>query len=364
MARQQVRRDLKRKDYALRGLISLTAMALLLGVLYLRSSGHVGGPQTVSAVLVNAGGSLASGSDVKVRGVIVGRVTDISRDTSGGVRVRMAMVDGRLEQIPSNVVARILPATVFGTSFVDLVNHGPRDAAHLRAGATVPADRTQGTLELQQALDDIDRLVKALGPAKLGSALGSMATALDGNGARIGSMIDRLDAYLARLNPKMPLLRTDVRKLAASFEIAADIAPDLLQATEDSLVAMRTIVEERAAIAGLISGGTALVQDANAFLGSNAAALVRFLDNSAILLDVIHATRKAGITDSIMTNRLLNARFGGAIKHGFLDSITGVSLDIPPSYTRADCPRFGAARGDNCAGLGRAAVGSMLGGAK
>jgi phospholipid/cholesterol/gamma-HCH transport system substrate-binding protein len=338
------RRELQRHDYARRGLVALVACALVLTVVWLRSSGAVGGPQHVEAQLANAGGSLGSGADVKVRGVIIGKVDGISRGPEGGVRVRIAVRGQRLGQVPDDVVARILPATVFGTSYVDLVSPGEPSGRPLRAGAVIPADRTQGTLELQQALDDIE----ALGPADLASAIGSVAQALDGRGARLGETIDLADDYLGRLNPKMPQVREDVRKLADNLELVAEVAPDLLAATADAMTTARTIVAERAAIATVLVGATALAGQADAFLRAQQSGLIRFIQNSALLLDVVHANRSAGISGAIRTNTMLAAKLATVVQGGFVKTVTTFLLDVPPYYTAADCPRFGAARGDNC----------------
>lgn len=346
------RRELRRADYARRGLVAVVAGALVLTAVWLRSSGAAGGPDHVEAQVADAGGSLGSGADVKVRGVIIGKVDGVSRGPQGGVRVRIAVSGHRLEQVPGNVVARILPATVFGTSYVDLVTSGAPSRQPLRAGAVIPADTRQGTLELQQALDDIDALVKALGPADLASAIGSVAQALDGRGARLGDAVDLADDYLGRLNPRMPQVREDLRKLADNLELVAQVAPDLLAATHDALSTARTVVAEKAAIATVLLGATALTTQADAFLRAQQSGLIRFIQNSALLLDVVHANRAAGITGAIQTNTLLAAKLATVVEHGFVDTVTTFLLDVPPYYTAADCPRFGAARGDNCPGGG------------
>jgi phospholipid/cholesterol/gamma-HCH transport system substrate-binding protein len=363
---QAVRKELTRRDLAIRGLVALAVLALALTFLFLRSTGSLGGPRHVSAELRDAGGSLANGADVKVRGVIVGRVTGVGPGADGGVRVDIAIPQGDLDMVPANVVARILPATVFGTSFVDLVPPKGSVAAKraLQAGAVIPADKTQGTLELQQALDDIDSLVKAVGPAELASAIGSAAQALDGRGIKLGDTIDVANAYLAKLNPKLPLVRSDVRKLAENLELARQVAPDLFQATNDALVTARTIVDQKASIATLISGGLTLTTQADTFLTKISPDLVRFVSNSARLLDVVYANRHAGITESLVTNKLLDDKLKTVLHDGFLDSVTTFDLDVPPYYTRVDCPRFGAAHGDNCTGAGRVGVSRMLGGSR
>jgi ABC-type transporter Mla subunit MlaD len=158
----------------------------------------------------------------------------------------------------------------------------------------------------------------------------------------------------------MPAVRADLHQLVANLQLAQEVAPDLLQATNDALVAARTIVDEKASIATLISGGTALTAQANAFLSANAANLIRFIDNSATLLDVVYLNRHLGITGSIMTNRMLSAKLSTIVRHGFLEAATSFVLDLPPYYTSANCPRFGSARGDNCQGANRVGVSAMF----
>ena len=352
-SRARPRRELRRRDLARRGLVAIVAGALAVTLVWLRATGSFGGPDLVEAQLADAGGSLVPGADVKIRGVIIGRVDEIRPGPDGGVRVRIAVRGDRLDQVPDNVVGRILPATVFGTSYVDLVTHGEPSHEALRAGTVIPADTTQGTLELQQALDDIDALVKALGPADLASAIGSVAQALDGRGGRLGTTIDRASDYLGRLNPKMPAVRADVHKLAADLELVAQVAPDLLAATGDALVTARTIVTAQAAIATVLVGATALATQANAFLRANASGLIRFVQNSVVLLDQLYTHRRDGISGAIATNTMLAAKVASVVQHGFIDSVTTFLADVPPYYTAADCPRVGPAHGDNCGDGGR-----------
>ncbi len=332
-----------RRALAGRGLIVMLAFIAILGATYLRSTGAVGGNPEVSALVRNAGGSLRPGSDVKINGVIIGRVTEITNGNDGDVRIGLLVNEEDLDSIPANVEARILPATVFGTTFVDLVVYNGASDDALEAGDVIPADKSQGTLELQQALDDIDRLVTALGPAELASAIGSAAEALEGRGDKIGQIIETADTYLARLTPLMPLVRSDLRKLAANLELIDSVAPDLLQATEDGLVTLHTIATQQAAVTALISGGTALSRTATSFLSSNQRELVRFIDNGALLMDVLYDNRRAGISGAISTNIEVGRAVPSAIREGFVRSDAIIQLEAPEFYTAADRPRYGLA---------------------
>jgi phospholipid/cholesterol/gamma-HCH transport system substrate-binding protein len=338
------RKDPTRHELAGRGLVVLAVIALLLGAVYLRGSGRWGGDPKVYADVANAGGSLRSGSDVKLRGVIVGRVSEIDRAPDGTVRVSMRLPQDSLVQVPGDVVARILPATVFGTSYVDLVPPKKSDAAALRAGAVVPADTSTDTIELQQALDDIDSLVKALGPAELATTIGAAAVALHARGDQLGQTAEVLDTYLHKLNPAMPLVRADLRKLADGLEVVREVAPDLLQATDDGLVTARTIVDEQAAIESLLQGGRGLASDSDAFIRSNGDDLARFIDNSYRLLDAVYDNRKVGFTDAILTNIQVDAMVASAIKDGALQTDAVLRFDAPPYYTPGDRPSYGRTR--------------------
>lgn len=342
----------RRIDDAGRGVLALLVVALLLGAAYLRSSGAIGGDPEVSAVVRNAGGALGPGSDVKLRGVIIGRVTAVERATGSAaevdpdaqVQVRMTIDPADLDGVPADVVARVLPASVFGTTYVDLVTHGTPSSTALHAGAVIPPDGTQGTLELQQALDDIDRLVKALGPAQLSQAIGAAATALDGRGAELGRTIDQLDSYLAKLEPRLPALRDDVRELADSLEIVRRIAPDVLTATDDALVALRTIAAKEAELVAVITRGTKLAVDTSELLEANGPQLARFFDDVAGILDAVDDNRRAAISDSIATNISLGSLLPPIVREGFAQVDAVLRFSAPPYYTPADRPTYGGGR--------------------
>src|SRR5512141_551670 len=72
------------------------------------------------------GNQLQNSSDVKIRGLIVGEVRSIT-STGSGASIEMALQPDQVAGIPDNVSARILPKTLFGERFVDLVI--PADAA-------------------------------------------------------------------------------------------------------------------------------------------------------------------------------------------------------------------------------------------
>ena len=393
MARNKnIRVELTRGDLAKRGLVTLAVITLIIGLIFTWTSGIIGGPDTITARLTNAGGSLVNNADVKMRGLIVGRVTGISRDSdprcvsgasamaaddaaadvggnSGGVNlacvdVTIAMDPGMLSKIPPNVVARILPATVFGTSYVDLKTYGASQPGSLRAGAVVPADARQGTLELQKALDDIDRLVNVINPAKLDATLTAAAQALDGRGAELGSLIDGLNTLFTRLSPKLPLLRSDLGELAVNLGVLQQAAPALLDGVGDSLGTLQVIASNQASLATLLTGGRALADQANGFLAGIGPNLTTFLNTAAVIVNTYDVYRTQAFSDAFAALERIAPRVASILQKRFSHQDIVIQKTTPQYYTAADCPTFGSARGDNCGSLGRASVGSMLGGGR
>jgi len=335
-----------RNQLALRGLITVLVVLIIVEAMRLHTSGVWDGPPRVTAQLRNAGGALTKGSDVKLRGVIVGKVEDIEPG-DGFVKVDLDMDKSQLGSIPAGVVARVLPATVFGTTYVDLRPTGaiaPSHGASLRAGAIIGADKTQATLELQDALDDIDGLVKALNPAELSTAIGAAAVALDGRGAELGRTAVALDAYLKQFNPKITMLRADLDKLAQFLQVVKSIAPNLLDATDDALVALNTLATHKADLKALLTDGRSLADTSTTMLAKNSVRLTRFIDAAYGVIDAIYDNRDAGITQATAINRSIAGIVKAAEERGYIKIDASVQLTAPPYYGAGDRPNYGGGR--------------------
>ncbi len=340
------RRELSRRELALRGVIGIAVTALVLTLVFAWRGGAFSSAPRITAQLDNVGASIYKGSDVKVQGVIVGKISEFEA-REGGATLTLTLQGHQLKGIPANVVARVLPATVFGTSYVDLTVHGQASPERIQDGAVVKQDQTQETLEFQRALDDIDGLVKALGPADLNTALSAIAQALDGRGAQLGKTIDLANSLLGRYQTEWPTFRNDISLLATNMEIVRQNAPELLQAVSDGLVVAKTVVDQQGQITALLTGGLALATDAQLFINQRGDALVRAIRQANVVVDATYDNRQQGIVRSFDANTYTLSRIPGAVHNGQLYIEGGVAQDVPPYYTAADCPRYGNLRG-NC----------------
>ena len=349
-----------RAELAMRGLMLLGVFGALLALMSASAGGAFADTSQVTTRLDTAGGAIAEGSDVKMAGLVVGRVSSITGDQDG-VELALTLENDQIDGIPSTVKARVLPASVFGTTFVDLVAQGDTDGRSLRAGDEIEQDTSVPTLELQRALDSIDRLVDALGPAELNTTLTSLATALEGQGDELGRTIEVVDRLLDKVIADMPLIREDISLLATNLETVSRIAPDLLDAVDDALVVGGHLVERRQELTSLLTGGTALVEDVDRLLTKNERALVRVIRRGAIVTDAVYDGR-TGLRSGLLSVVAVSKKFPTLGTGGKLRVKGRLIQQTYREYTAADCPRYGRARGDNCPASGRAAVGSLVGG--
>jgi len=335
------------RHYALHGLALLTAVALLLGLVGLSMRGTFAATGHVTALMSDVGGGIVPGANVKMRGLVVGRVVDVGGDVDE-VRLDLELDDRFLEMVPAQVRARVLPASVFGTSFLDLVTPGGDGRGSLSPGDTIAQDTSARTLELQQALDSVDQLVSALGPADLAVVLNALAGSLDGRGADLRATIGRLDHLLSVLNPRIPLLREDLRLLAVNVRTVRQVAPDLLDSLADTAVVGRGVVEHSEGLTRLLQAALALVDDGDGFLDATEQKYVRAILLSADVSSAVYDNR-AGLPrqtralDELLT-RVLTVTDGGPIR----TRAVLVDSSDHPYYTPADCPRYGSAAGTNC----------------
>lgn len=340
-------REPTQRDLALQGVVFIVVLVLLGGMLSMKLHGEFSDTVPVSAQLQNVGGSLRSGVDVKMRGMAVGKVGDLKAEGSHVV-LDLNIERRHATQIPNSVQARVLPASVFGTSYVDLViPEGMAGASPLRAGDMIRQDSSQGTVELQTALDSIDSLVDALGPSELASALHTVASALDGRGDDLGHTIDEFTAYLDRLEPMVPKVRSDLRLLATNLAAVARNAPDLLEAADDGRITLNRLADRQDELEKLLDGGAALMSESNAFFVTNEKDYLRALGLSVILVNALYDCR-AGLRDTLRETGNVSRNLLTVLEDGYAVVEGYIKTAGPADYTPADRPKY-VSKGAGCA---------------
>jgi phospholipid/cholesterol/gamma-HCH transport system substrate-binding protein len=97
----------------------------------------------------------------------------------------------------------------------------------------------------------------------------------------------------------------------------------------------------------LLDSGSALLRESNAFFTDNEKAYLKALGLSVTMVDVLYDGRE-GLRDSLLETGNISRNLLTVLEDGYA-RVEGVVYSAgAPEYTRADCPRYGSAKGDNC----------------
>ena len=234
----------------------------------------------------STGNQLQPESDVKVRGVIVGRIEKISA-TSNGAELDLALDPEKISAIPANVTANLLPNTLFGERHVALEIPARPSTDTLAAGDVITQDRSRAAIELETVLADTMPVLQAVHPAELASTLNSLSQALDGRGKTMGETLSQLNAYVAEISPTLPDLQQNLREIVGVAETYEQAAPEVLTAMENLSTTARTLVEQRANLERMTTQLTTTSTDLTSFLQANGDDLIRLNEAQRPTMDVL-----------------------------------------------------------------------------
>lgn len=222
-----------------------------------------------------AGLSLPSNADVKIRGMIVGEVRD-TKLQGDKVRIDVALNPEDVENVPADSSARIVPKTLFGQKYIDLLPPEDDTGPAVAAGDTI--DEAEVPAEIEDLLTDLQPLLEAVRPADLKNTLTAMSQALDGRGEQIGDTLVELNDYVKQVNPDIPQLVTDIEKTGEVSDVYNEALPDIGNLLSNSVVTADTVVEKQSELAGFFAQGTEMSETMEGFLTKNEKNLLKAND--------------------------------------------------------------------------------------
>lgn len=263
----------------IQGLAFLALVVALVALSIEKYSGAFADGVPVTLRVDHTGLQLDKHSDVKVRGLVVGEVTDLAASGSGAT-VALRLKPEMVHLIPDNVSARLLPKTLFGEKYVALILPEHPSGRSLSAGDVIPQDRSRAARELDSALDSLLPLLQDVAPQDLASTLGAISGALRGRGQQLGDTLVRVQQLVSGLNPALPQLSEDITRAADFADTYTRAAPDLLAALADLSTTTRTVAEQRRNLAQLWTSVTGVSDDLRGFLQANRDNLIELAADS------------------------------------------------------------------------------------
>ena len=296
------------------------------------------------------GNQLAAPADVKLRGLIVGEVRSVASNGHGAT-IELALDPAKLRLIPDNVEAQLVPKTLFGEKFVNLVTPPTASSDHLRAGDVIPQDRSKAALETEKVLDNMLPLLQSLKPAQLSLALNALSSALRSRGDRLGANFARVDAYFKELNPELPAIQEDFRGLADLSESYAAAAPDLLRLVDNSAAVSRNLVDQKEELDAFLSSTTTFADTFADILNENDKRLITLASASRPALGVYakYAPEYPCMAAGLVAWQPRVERSFGGLQPGLHITIE-VTKDNG-NYSPGEEPKYRDDRGPVCYGL-------------
>lgn len=300
-----------------------------------------------------AGLTLASGAPIKLRGVEIGRVAEIRTDGSV-VMIDLEIDSDKVERVPADATAQIVPPTAFGAKYVQLTapvrDTGGTGSEPIRAGAVIPADRV--TVEVDEAFENLTKVLDVARPADVNSALTAVAGAVDERGELIGDLMTQTDAYLRSFNPSLRTLSADLRAADDVADVYALARPDLVSTLTQTGTISRTLVRQQASLRALERSLTGFSSEADILLRSSERGLVtslRLLQPVSKVLERYSPELPCTVLGLANANKLAEGAVGGT--HPGITTITRLIPGRDPYTYGENLPEVGDDRGPVCYGL-------------
>ncbi|MEU0456573.1 MCE family protein [Streptomyces sp. NPDC006129] len=294
------------------------------------------------------GNQLEPRADVKLRGLLVGEVREVRADGTKAT-LGIALKPEYVPYIPADVHARLLPKTLFGEKYVDLVAPDRSPDRPIRAGDVITQDRTKAGMEVQRLLNDLLPLLRTVKPGELNATLSAFATALEGRGDRVGDNLTRVEGYLRRLNPHLPSLKEDIARFADVAEVYGDAAPDLMRILRNTVTTSRTLVEKQDRLAAGLRTTATVAGTAEDFLDDNGDRLITLGRVSRPTLELFarYSPEYPCLLDGLVRQERVSedAFRGGAMR------ITLEVVRPQGAYRPGEEPRYADRSGPDCRGL-------------
>lgn len=302
-------------------------------------------PEVVVAIPASAG--LISGeAPVRYSGVNVGRISGIESGTESSI-VRLQIEADSIDLIPAAVAARVVPRTFFGDIYIQLVDDPTRRSDQsLADGDELHADTGPDAVALYGVYTRLVDVLDRMQPQKMQVALSALSQALDGRGATVGRVVDRLDSASRILAPAVETFLESTPAFLTVLQALDTAAPDVLATLSSAASVSQSMVDNTDALNETFAAAAGLAPVATGFIGEQRQRVVTVFDATGTILATT-AANPAGLVGTLDRARTFGAAGGRVFATGHFDITAVPTFADPLPYSAADCPSYGTQVG-NC----------------
>jgi phospholipid/cholesterol/gamma-HCH transport system substrate-binding protein len=276
--------------------------------------------------------SIYAGSDVRILGVNVGRVTAV---TPEGNSVRVEMEYDAQYRVPADAKAVIVTPTLVADRFVQLTPAFESGDALMADDADIPLPDTGVPVELDRIYASLRDLSVALGPngvnkdGTLDHVLEAGATALDGKGAAGNQMLVELSRAAETFGEGAGPLFDTVTQLAEFTATLAENDRFVRAFIRDLADVTAQLSDEREEIQAALASVADAVGTVRTFVHDNRDALVADVEKLTRVMKTINSERSS-IDDALRVAPVAIGNLGLAFNHqsGTIGSRIGISGNL------------------------------------
>jgi len=260
-------------------------MAMLTAFLFLVfAETRTGATNGYSAVFADAS-RLKTGDTVRVAGIRVGTVKDVSLEADRKVLVRFDA--DRNIVLTTGTQAQIRYLNLVGDRYLELVDT-PGSTKILPVGSTIPADRTAPALDLDLLLGGLKPVIQGLNPQDVNALTASLIQVLQGQGGTLDSLFSKTSSFTNSLADNNQVIEQLIEDLKSTLDTLSKDGDDFSGAIDRLDQLVKGLSADRDPIGEAITSldnGTASLADLLGRARSPLAATVDQLNRLAPLLD-------------------------------------------------------------------------------
>jgi len=239
-------------------------MALLLASLFFIFGQYRTGSATGFSAVFSDASRLKAGDTVRVAGIRVGTVNDVS--LQGDHEVVVSFDTDRDVVLTTGTKAAIRYLNLVGDRYLELID-SPGSTRLMPAGSQIPSDRTMPALDLDLLLGGLKPVISGLNPRDVNALTSSLIQILDGQGGTLESLLSKTSSFsnaladnnqvveqlIDNLNTVVATITQDGAKFTGAIDNLERLVTGLSQDRDPIATAIESLDNGTASIADLLS---------------------------------------------------------------------------------------------------------------
>jgi phospholipid/cholesterol/gamma-HCH transport system substrate-binding protein len=268
------------------GAVSLAVIAtMMLAAFRAEDLPLIGGGNTYYASFAEAGG-LKVNDEVRIAGVRVGQVRDISL-AGNSVLVEFQVDEGA--EFGTQSEANIKVKTMLGSMYLDIDPAGPGQMAE---EARIPKERTTAPYDVVEAFSGLSDTAERIDTGRLSKSLNTMASFMKDTPEEVQASLRGLSRLSRTVASRDAELNTLLQNAEDVSRVLADRDEQLSKLFADGKVLFRAVYERRVAIHRLLVTTQTLSQQISALVAETRADLKPALRQLDSVLDVLRKNQE------------------------------------------------------------------------